>query len=175
MYKKKSKNTKEGGFFEFFKTIFYAVFIAIIFRSLLFEPYNIPSGSMLPNLLIGDYLFVNKMKYGAKLPQTPISIPFVHNRIPYTFIPSFVDWFSSDYRRLLGYGEIKRNDIMVFNWPVGDSVIVHNGVIAHDYYAILRNQAPSVLECYALRIGPYKLRPHNHNCGLSLVHSTFQF
>ena len=140
MMKKKDKK-KESSFFEFLKTIFYAVIIAVIFRSLFFEPYNIPSGSMLPNLLIGDYLFVNKMKYGAKLPQTPISIPFVHNRIPFTFIPSYVDWFSSDYRRLFGYGKIKRGEIMVFNWPVGDSVIVHEGVIAHDYYAILRNQA----------------------------------
>ena len=50
---------------------------------------------------IGDYLFVNKMKYGPKLPQTPISIPFVHNRIPGTFIPSFTDWFSTEYSRLL--------------------------------------------------------------------------
>ena len=90
---------------------------------------------------IGDYLFVNKIELWSQVTQTPILFPFVHNRLPFTFIPSYVDWFSSDYRRLFGYGEIKRGDIMVFNWPVGDSVIVHNGVIAHDYYAILRNQA----------------------------------
>ena len=119
----------------------FAIVAASIIRSLFFEAFTIPTGSMEKTMRIGDYLFVNKMKYGAKLPQTPISIPFVHNRIPKTFIPSYVDWFSSDYRRLFGYGKIKRGDIMVFNWPVGDSVIVHDGVIAHDYYAILRNQA----------------------------------
>ena len=119
----------------------FAIVAASIIRSLFFEAFTIPTGSMEKTMRIGDYLFVNKMKYGAKLPQTPISIPFVHNRIPLTFIPSYVDWFSSDYRRLFGYGNIKRGDIMVFNWPVGDSVIVHDGVIAHDYYAILRNQA----------------------------------
>jgi signal peptidase I len=119
----------------------FAIVAASIIRSLFFEAFTIPTGSMEKTMRIGDYLFVNKMKYGAKLPQTPISVPFVHNRLPFTFIPSYVDWFSSDYRRLFGYGEIKRGDIMVFNWPVGDSVIVHNGVIAHDYYAILRNQA----------------------------------
>ena len=119
----------------------FAIVAASIIRSLFFEAFTIPTGSMEKTMRIGDYLFVNKMKYGAKLPQTPISIPFVHNRIPFTFIPSYVDWFSSDYRRLFGYGKIKRGDIMVFNWPVGDSVIVHDGVIAHDYYAILRNQA----------------------------------
>ena len=119
----------------------FAIVAASIIRSLFFEAFTIPTGSMEKTMRIGDYLFVNKMKYGAKLPQTPISVPFVHNRLPFSFIPSYVDWFSSDYRRLLGYGEIKRGDIMVFNWPVGDSVIVHDGVIAHDYYAILRNQA----------------------------------
>ena len=118
----------------------FAIVAASIIRSLFLKLYN-------SNRLYGKnnenwrLSFVNKMKYGAKLPQTPISVPFVHNRLPFTFIPSYVDWFSSDYRRLFGYSEIKRGDIMVFNWPVGDSVIVHNGVIAHDYYAILRNQA----------------------------------
>jgi len=119
----------------------FAIVAASIIRSLFFEAFTIPTGSMEKTMRIGDYLFVNKMKYGAKLPQTPISVPFVHNRLPFSFVPSYVDWFSSDYRRLFGYGEIKRGDIMVFNWPVGDSVIVHEGVIAHDYYAILRNQA----------------------------------
>jgi signal peptidase I len=119
----------------------FAIVAASIIRSLFFEAFTIPTGSMEKTMRVGDYLFVNKMKYGAKLPQTPISIPFVHNRIPGTFIPSFVEWFKMDYLRLPGYGSIKRGDIMVFNWPVGDSVIVHDGVIAHDYYAILRNEA----------------------------------
>ena len=137
----KDKTNKRTMTCEWTNALGFAIVAASIIRSLFFEAFTIPTGSMEKTMRIGDYLFVNKMKYGAKLPQTPISIPFVHNRIPLTFIPSFVDWFSSDYRRLFGYGEIKRNDIMVFNWPVGDSVIVHNGVIAHDYYAILRNQA----------------------------------
>ena len=63
MLRNKKKKSNESSFFEFIKTIIYAVIIAIIFRSLLFEPYNIPSGSMLPNLLIGDYLFVSKFSY----------------------------------------------------------------------------------------------------------------
>ena len=119
----------------------FAIVAASIIRSFFFEAFTIPTGSMEKTMRIGDYLFVNKMKYGPKLPQTPISIPFVHNRIPGTFVPSFTDWFSTDYNRLPGYGEIKRGNIMVFNWPVGDTVILDNGVIAHDYYAILRNEA----------------------------------
>jgi signal peptidase I len=143
----------------------FAIVAASIIRSLFFEAFTIPTGSMEKTMRIGDYLFVNKMKYGAKLPQTPISVPFVHNRLPFTFIPSYVDWFSSDYRRLFGYGEIKRGDIMVFNWPVGDSVIVHNGVIAHDYYAILRNQA--FINCVR------DLKAYNSN-GINLSYDRYQ-
>ena len=103
MYKKKSKNTKDGGFFEFFKTIFYAVFIAIIFRSLLFEPYNIPSGSMLPNLLIGDYLFVSKFSYGYSRYSFPFGIvPLPKSRV-----------FST---------KPKRGDVAVFKLPSNTSV-----------------------------------------------------
>ena len=143
----------------------FAIVAASIIRSLFFEAFTIPTGSMEKTMRIGDYLFVNKMKYGAKLPLTPISVPFVHNRLPFTFIPSYVDWFSSDYRRLFGYGEIKRGDIMVFNWPVGDSVIVHEGVIAHDYYAILRNQA--FINCVR------DLKAYNSN-GINLSYERYQ-
>lgn len=137
----KDKANKKTMTCEWTNALGFAIVAASIIRSLFFEAFTIPTGSMEKTMRVGDYLFVNKMKYGAKLPQTPISIPFVHNRIPGTFIPSFVEWFKMDYSRLPGYGSIKRGDIMVFNWPVGDSVIVHDGVIAHDYYAILRNEA----------------------------------
>lgn len=119
----------------------FAVVAASIIRVFFFEAFTIPTGSMEKTMLIGDYLFVNKLKYGPKLPQTPLSVPFVHNRIPGTYTNSYVEWFKNDYRRLPGYGEITRNDIMVFNWPAGDTVIVHNDAIAHDYYGILRREA----------------------------------
>jgi len=103
MIKKKSTKTKDGGLFEFFKTIFYAVFIAIIFRSLLFEPYNIPSGSMLPNLLIGDYLFVSKFSYGYSRYSFPFGIiPLPERRV-----------FSD---------EPKRGDVAVFKLPTNTKI-----------------------------------------------------
>ena len=103
MYKKKLKKTKDSGFFEFLKTIFYAVFIAIIFRSLLFEPYNIPSGSMLPNLLIGDYLFVSKFSYGYSKYSFPFGvIPLPQSRL-----------FSDTP---------KRGDVAVFKLPTNTSI-----------------------------------------------------
>ena len=137
----KDKINKRTMACEWTNALGFAIVAASIIRSFFFEAFTIPTGSMEKTMRIGDYLFVNKMKYGPKLPQTPVSIPFVHNRIPGTFTPSFVDWFSTDYHRLPGYGNIKRDNIMVFNWPVGDTVIVHNDVIAHDYYTIVRNQA----------------------------------
>ena len=119
----------------------FAIVAATIIRVFFFEAFTIPTGSMEKTMLIGDYLFVNKLKYGAKIPQTPFSVPFVHNRIPGTYTKSYVEWFKNDYMRLPGYGAIERNDIMVFNWPAGDTVIVHDDAIAHDYYSILRNHA----------------------------------
>ena len=103
MIKQKGNKKKDSGFFDFFKTIFYAVIIAVIFRSLFFEPYNIPSGSMLPNLLIGDYLFVSKYSYGYSRYSFPFGIiPLPKNRV-----------FSS---------EPKRGDVAVFKLPSNTSI-----------------------------------------------------
>ena len=103
MIKQKDNKKKDSGFFDFFKTIFYAVIIAVIFRSLFFEPYNIPSGSMLPNLLIGDYLFVSKYSYGYSRYSFPFGIiPLPKNRV-----------FSS---------EPKRGDVAVFKLPSNTSI-----------------------------------------------------
>ena len=103
MIKQKVNKKKDSSFFDFFKTIFYAVIIAVIFRSLFFEPYNIPSGSMLPNLLIGDYLFVSKYSYGYSRYSFPFGvIPFPKNRV-----------FAS---------EPKRGDVAVFKLPSQTSI-----------------------------------------------------
>ncbi len=117
----------------------FAIVAASIIRTFFFEAFTIPTGSMEKTMLIGDYLFVNKLKYGPKLPQTPLSVPFVHNVLPGTTTKSYVEWFKHDYRRLPGYGDIERGDIMVFNWPAGDTVILHPEVIAHTYEQKVRN------------------------------------
>jgi len=103
MLKNKKKKSNESSFFEFIKTIIYAVVIAIIFRSLLFEPYNIPSGSMLPNLLIGDYLFVSKFSYGYSRFSFPFGVvPLPENRV-----------FTA---------EPERGDVIVFKLPSNTSI-----------------------------------------------------
>ncbi len=127
--------------YEWTNAIGFAIVAATIIRTFSFEAFTIPTGSMEKTMRIGDYLFVNKLKYGARSPMTVISVPFVHNRIPGTFMKSYVEWLKMDYFRLPGYGDYTRGDIMVFNWPVGDSVLLHNDIIAHDYYAFVRSQS----------------------------------
>ena len=73
--------TKSSGFFESVKTIVYALLIALVIRTVAFEPFNIPSGSMLPTLEIGDYLFVSKFSYGYSQHSLPLSLPLIPGRI----------------------------------------------------------------------------------------------
>lgn len=102
----------------------FAVVAATLIRTFVFEAYVIPSESMEKTLLVNDFLFVNKMSYGSRLPLTPISFPFVHNTMPKTTtVPSYLKWIQLPYKRLPGLDTIQRNDVVVFNVPVGDTII----------------------------------------------------
>ncbi len=101
----------------------FAVVAATIIRTFVFEAYVIPTGSMEKTLLVNDFLFVNKMSYGQRLPITPLSVPFVHNLLPASQIPSYSKLIQTDYARLPGWTEVKRNDVVVFNYPMGDTVV----------------------------------------------------
>ena len=79
----KSKDKNNNSFYELIKTLFYAGTIAILFRSILFEPFNIPSGSMIPSLLVGDYLFVSKYSYGYSRYSFPFGILPIKDRLIY--------------------------------------------------------------------------------------------
>ncbi|MGB1031322.1 MAG: S26 family signal peptidase, partial [Flavobacteriales bacterium] len=85
-------------------------------------------------MLVGDYLFVSKVSYGPKSPQTPISMPFVHNNMPASMTPSYVDWFSMPYFRLPGLGDVERFDPVVFNFPPGDTIIIDPVLSTFDFY-----------------------------------------
>jgi len=104
--------------------IVFAVVAASIIRTYFLEAFTIPTASMEKSLLIGDYLFVSKMAYGPKVPQTPLSFPFAHHSFPGGTIPSYLDWMKLDYNRLPGFGDVERNDIVVFNYPEGDTVLL---------------------------------------------------
>jgi len=117
----------------------FATVAATIIRTFIFEAYVIPSGSMEKTLLVNDFLFVNKMAYGPRIPQTPLSFPFVHNFMPGSQRPSYVKWVQLDYKRIPGYDKVKRNDVVVFNFPEGDTIInLPQYGSLNPYYSVMR-------------------------------------
>lgn len=114
---KKGKTKKSAGR-EWFDAIVFAVIAATLIRGLFIEAYTIPTGSMEKTLLVGDFLFVSKVNYGARLPMTPVAFPFAHHTMPITGTKAYSEVIKWDYRRLPGLSEIKRNDVVVFNYPM---------------------------------------------------------
>ncbi|MBN8703555.1 MAG: signal peptidase I [Bacteroidetes bacterium] len=107
---------------QWLKATFFAFLVVLVLRTFLFEAYTIPTSSMEKTLQVGDFIFVNKLSYGARLPITPLSIPFSHQYIPLLGIRSYLTWIQSPYFRLPGINSIKRNDIIVFNYPMETGV-----------------------------------------------------
>ncbi len=102
----------------------FAVVAATLIRTFIFEAYVIPTESMEKTLLVNDFLFVDKVTFGARIPQTPVSFPFVHNTMPGSITtPSYTKLVQLDYTRLPNIRPIKRNDVVVFNFPAGDTII----------------------------------------------------
>jgi len=117
------KEPKKSTAREWADAIIFAVVAAIIIRTFLIEAYTIPTSSMEKSLLVGDYLFVSKIAYGPKVPNTPLSFPFVHHTLPFTQnMKSYLEWIELPYWRFPGLGTVHRNDAVVFNYPAGDTV-----------------------------------------------------
>ena len=135
------KGKKKGMAREWGEAIVFAVVAASIIRTFFLEAFTIPTPSMEGSMLTGDYLFVSKMSYGPKVPQTPMSIPFMHNAFPGSLTPSYLEWFSLPYMRLPGFGDVERLDPVVFNFPHGDTVMVHAELVGFDYYQYLKKEA----------------------------------
>jgi signal peptidase I len=93
------------------------------------------------SMLVGDYLFVSKMSYGAKLPQTPLAVPFLHNALPGGMTNSYLEAMTLPYFRLPGFGSVERLDPVVFNFPHGDTIMVDPFYAGHDYYSYVRKEA----------------------------------
>ncbi len=114
----KPVNAKKKGFFrEWGDAILFAVVAATLIRWATFEAYTIPTPSMEDSLLVGDYLFVSKLHYGPRTPQTPLQIPLTHQTLWGTGLKSYSDAIQLPSYRLPGFSEVKRGDIVVFNVP----------------------------------------------------------
>lgn len=135
---KKKGVEKQTKVVEWIDAIIFAVIAASLIRTFLFEAYTIPTSSMEKSLLVGDYLFVSKSAYGPRKPMTPIAFPFVHHSMPFSnnMTPSFSESWQRDYFRMKGYRSIKNNDVVVFNFPEGDTVCLEDQ--APSYYDLCR-------------------------------------
>ncbi|MBX9784942.1 MAG: S26 family signal peptidase [Chitinophagaceae bacterium] len=100
----------------------FAIVAATIIRTFVFEAYTIPTPSMEKSLMVNDFLFVSKLSYGPRIPNTPLAVPFVHHSLPGSTTKSYLEWIKLPYTRLFA-ADVKRNDVVVFNLPVGDTVI----------------------------------------------------
>lgn len=117
--------------------IIFAVIAASIIRGYFIEAFTIPTSSLEKSLMVGDFLFVNKFAYGPKIPQTPLSFPFAHHTLPWSDVTkSYLEWIKLPYFRLPGFGTVKNNDIVVFNYPDGDTVAI--GDQNASYYELTR-------------------------------------
>jgi signal peptidase I len=115
---------KKAGWREWVDAAIFAIVAATLIRTFVFEAYTIPSGSMERTLLINDFLFVSKFSYGPRIPNTPLSIPFIHNYIPGTNRKSYSELIQLPYIRWFA-SPVQRGDVVVFNFPAGDTVINH--------------------------------------------------
>ncbi|MFH1320513.1 MAG: signal peptidase I [Bacteroidota bacterium] len=117
--KKSGKKKRRGGIIEWVDAIIFAVIAATLIRMFFIEAFTIPTPSMEKSLLVGDFLFVSKISYGAKTPNTPLSFPFAHHTLPFTEnTKSYLEWIKMPYYRIPGFSKIKNNDVVVFNYPM---------------------------------------------------------
>jgi len=122
---------------EWTDAIIFAVVAASIIRIFMIEAYTIPTSSMEKSLLVGDFLFVSKLSYGPKLPNTPLAFPFVHHTMPMSkYTKSYVEWVKWPFYRFPGLTTIKHGDVVVFNYPDGDTVALKQQ--NQSYYGLVR-------------------------------------
>ena len=159
---KKRGVAKHSKTVEWIDALIFAVVAATIIRMFFIEAFTIPTSSMEKTLLVGDYLFVSKVSYGPKLPNTPISFPFAHHTLPLTqSTKSYLEWIKMPYKRLLGFNDVQRNDCVVFNFPEGDTVVVQKQ--EQSYYAILRNAENELIGQYKNQFTPSEFKKMARN------------
>lgn len=137
----KKRNGKNSAAIEWLDAIIFAVIAVTLINIFLFQNYRIPTPSMEKSLLVGDHLFVSKVAYGPRMPNTPIAVPFTQHTLPFTHGrgKSWSDLVHWKYKRLAGFGHVKNNDVVVFNFPAGDTVCIENQTVS--YYEIVRQRA----------------------------------
>lgn len=174
-FRNKAKAGKKSVLREWLDAGVFAIIAATIIRTFIFEAYAIPSGSMEKTLLVNDYLFVTKVNYGPRLPNTPLAMPFVHNKMPLTkYTPSYSTVVQWPYKRLPGFTSIRRNDIVVFNLPEGDTVALEIEENSNYYDLVRRFGRERVWEQYHVLARPVDKRENIIKRCLAVAGDTLQ-
>jgi len=116
---KNRKNKTLLGVMDWIDAIVFALVAVYFINIYLFQNYQIPSSSLEKSLMVGDFLFVSKASFGPRVPNTPLSFPLAQHTLPILNCKSFIENPQWSYRRLKGLDELKRDDIVVFNFPTG--------------------------------------------------------
>ena len=135
---KKSKNPAVRSIMSWVDAIVFALVAVYFVNIYVFQNYQIPSSSLEKSLLVGDYLYVSKLSYGPRVPNTPLSMPLAQHTLPLVNTKSYIEWPQWDYKRVPGLGKVKRNDIVVFNFPAGDTVATNYQQT--DFYSLAYNE-----------------------------------
>lgn len=135
----KKRHGKNNAFVEWLDALIFAVIAVTLINIFLFQNYRIPTPSMEKSLLVGDHLFVSKLAYGPRIPNTPLAFPFTQHTMPLTKSKSWSNLIIWPYKRLMGRGKVVNNDPIVFNFPAGDTVVVEEQTTS--YYEIVRKKA----------------------------------
>lgn len=145
----KSRKKKNNVIVEWLDALIFAVVAVSLINIFLFQNYKIPTPSMESTLLVGDHLYVSKTAYGPRTPNTPLAIPFLPNYVLGT--RTYLEWIKLDYKRLKGFGNVQRDDIVVFNFPASDTVALEKSdprVYAKgnfDYYDLIRDEVRNLM------------------------------
>lgn len=139
---KKSQNPAVRSVMSWIDAIVFALVAVYFVNIYVFQNYQIPSSSLEKSLLVGDFLYVSKMSYGPRVPNTPLSMPLTQHTLPIFNTKSYVEWPQWKYKRVPGFGKVKLNDIVVFNFPAGDTVAL--GVQESDFYSLAYNQGKRI-------------------------------
>ena len=135
---KKSENPAVRSVMSWVDAIVFALVAVYFVNIYVFQNYQIPSSSLEKSLLVGDYLYVSKLSYGPRVPNTPLSMPLAQHTLPLVNTKSYIEWPQWDYKRVPGLGKVKRNDIVVFNFPSGDTVATNYQQT--DFYSLAYNE-----------------------------------
>ena len=154
---KESKNPKTKRILDWVDAILFALVGVYFITTFFFQNYQIPSSSLEKSLLVGDFLCVSKISYGARSPMTPLSFPLAQHTLPILNTKSYIDKPQLEYKRFAGTGKVKHNDIVVFNYPSGDTVAINYQ--NQDYYALCKRAGRANVWANPQQYGKIVYRP----------------